>query len=295
MQLMESRPDVGVRSAHALIQAAIRAGRERELQVIGSGEITTVVAWPPGQPRWALKRLPQCQSAGALSRYSDVVESYVRALEKAGVRVLGTRVESVIEERAAITGYLVQPLLNADDLLAERLRDATDIEASEWLEQIARSIRATAGASLGIDAHVSNWAVVEAGLTYFDVSTPLMRDGNGHDVLDLELFLAALPPLVRAPFRVLCLREVLNRYFDTESVANDFLGSLYQRGLERHVAVAAEHFARQGFRVRTLSRIRFYSRCDALLWRALRLARRAHRWFTRDVLGRAYGELLAWN
>ena len=54
--------DDELRRLEDLVEAALSSGDERSLPVLGYGEISLVLSWPPGDGRFACKRLPPFRS-----------------------------------------------------------------------------------------------------------------------------------------------------------------------------------------------------------------------------------------
>ena len=86
--------------------------------------------------------------------------------------------------------------------------------------------------SLGLDGQLSNWAITdEDRLVYLDVSTPLMRDSEGHEALDTDLFLSSLPWALRPVVKRFMLRDILATYYRPRTIIVDFLANLYKEKL----------------------------------------------------------------
>ena len=51
-------PDAELRELDRQVERALGRGDEGELPVLGYGEISLVLAWPPESPSFACKRLP---------------------------------------------------------------------------------------------------------------------------------------------------------------------------------------------------------------------------------------------
>jgi hypothetical protein len=174
---VQSEIDLG--RLDATVEVAIRRGRASGLRVLGFGEITLVLGWPPERPVLAVKRLPVFRDLVAVEAYARLVADYDAALRERGVGV----VDTVVRTLAAPDGvhvYLVQPLVPREQVLSVALAGAAPPRAEQLLERLADAVCAAVDAGVGLDAQAGNWAVGDDDeLALFDVSTPLMRDPTG--------------------------------------------------------------------------------------------------------------------
>ena len=116
--------DDELRRLEDLVEAALSSGDERGLPVLGYGEISLVLSWPPGGRRFACKRLPPFRSRERLDAYRATLDDYLKALGAAGVRVVETEMRAVELHDGSVAGYVVQPMLPADHLATTTLRPA---------------------------------------------------------------------------------------------------------------------------------------------------------------------------
>jgi hypothetical protein len=72
----------------ALMTRAFATGDASRLDVLGYGEMTTVVAFASGGKRYACKRLPPFATAQDADRYAALFDEYVATLTKSGMRVV---------------------------------------------------------------------------------------------------------------------------------------------------------------------------------------------------------------
>jgi hypothetical protein len=285
-------PDADLRALDDAVSVALRTGDVTSLDVIGYGEITVVLGWPPGERRLACKRLPPFPDAAALARYRAVLDDYVAALTRRGIRVQDTVVRTVDGPAGRLHAYCVQPVLPAGTLGPDVLRSADPRAGHAIVEAIVAAVAGAVDADVGLDAQLSNWAWVDGQLRYFDVTTPFLRDGDGRDRLDLAVFLAALPWALRPPLGRFVFPGVVARFHDTRSVLVDLVANL---GKERLSAWAPRFLevANAGLeRPIPPDEPQRYYRSDARLWRATQAIRRADRWWQRRVRRRTYDFLL---
>ena len=185
--------EVDVEHLDATVEEAIRVGAPRGLRVLGYGELTLVIGWPTEAPVVAVKRLPPFTDADRLDAYAGLLERYVDILRARGVSVAHTEIRSHPGPRGTARAYLVQPLVPHEQHLNVVLAGAEETRARELLEAVVENVHCCTDETVGFDAQAANWWVEDDGLGYFDVSTPLLRDHDGRELLDVSLFLSVYP------------------------------------------------------------------------------------------------------
>ncbi len=226
--------------AEARIARALRAGSSRGLEVLGYGEISSVVALETPAGRFAIKRLPPFDDPARFEAYRRLFEEYLELLATAGLRLLPSTMRRISGDGSRVVAYCVQPIVDAESLAPRVLGRAEPGQARELFEQILGAILKTISPRLGLDGQLSNWVRVDGAWHYLDVTTPLLRDAAGRDRLDADLFLAMLPWALRAPVKRFMLRAITGAYFDPRQVTLDVLGNLVKVRLTRHLPAALE-------------------------------------------------------
>jgi hypothetical protein len=257
------------------------------LDVLGYGEISTVLRAAGVRGPVAVKRLPVMSTRG-LDSYRTVLGDYVATLERRGVVTVATEVIGVGED--PIVPYCVQPL--QPRLLVDELRGADVAAQRRYLDRLVARVAGAVDAQVGLDGQISNWAVVGDELVYFDVTTPLLRDDSGRERLDTDVFIASLPAALRGPVRRFMLGEILSHYYDPRAVLLDAAGNLHKERLPEAIEpllAAAAAVAEPAITVDEAGR---YYRSDARMWALLQRLRRADRWWQRTVRRRRYPFLL---
>ena len=276
----------------AAIEHALDRGDESQLEVLGYGEISSVVAWDGRDGRLACKRLPLFDSAAEVAAYRACLADYLAALAAAGVTVVDTAVAVHERADARFSVYCVQPVVAGASLAPRWFASVGAERADELFAALVELIIGCAGQRLGLDAQLSNWVVVDDALGYLDVSTPLMRDADGGERLDVGLFISSLPWALRPLVRRFMLRGILDKYYEPRGAVIDLLGNLYKERLDHlvpgFIAAASPHFDVPI----TAAEVRRYYRGDARTWAALQLLRRADRSWQRRVRRRQYPFLL---
>lgn len=291
---VEAWPDPAALAAlDARVAEALATGDESTLEVLGYGEISTVVALEASGRRWACKRLPPFPSEESLRAYRALFGEYLGALREAGVAPLASEIHVVPGSPSLPIAYVVQPRLAADALLPRVLRAADERAGVALLMCVVDAIeRVTATGRAGIDAQLSNFCLEGGALRYLDVSTPLLRDASGHERLETRLFLAALPWALRGAVERFMLSAIVDKYYDARGATLDLLANLHKERLGRWVAPALDEL-RSRFAVPIDAReVQSAYDADSRLWRALLAVRRFDRAWQRAVRRRAYPFLL---
>lgn len=280
------------------------------VELLGWGEVSAVLGLP-ALPGWVCKRMAGFRDDAAVERYVEVVRRYVDALVGDGVQVVETRLVPLRIEGRRPVAYLLQPRLDAARLGHRLLREAPDEVLGACLERaldvvlrVHRANRARRdGRTLGVDGQLSNWFYPPAGgePALLDVGTPFMRL-RGVDELDVELFLAAVPPIARGWYRRRrAVERYLDDYFEPRRVLVDLLGNFHKEGRPDRLPLAvtranrwlALHAAEleDARPVEEASVARYYERDAAQLELFLR-ARRLDRWLRTRLLRRRYDFVL---
>lgn len=274
------------------VQHALTTGDEDGLQVLGYGEISTVlrVATPEGD--FACKRLPRFATPEHFRRFAESLKRYLGALAPADVHVVPTELLSVEADRGGLIAYCVQPTLPVETLAPKMLVRASEAEGAALIERIFGAVRGAVSPRLGLDAQLSNWAVVDGKLLYLDITTPLHRDERGRDGLDYGIFVASLPWFMRGVLARFVAPGIAAKYFDRRQVLRDFVANLYKERLEKWVPVALECANPHVDQPITEPEVRKYYRSDAQMWAILQRLRRMDRAWQRHVRRRQYPFLL---
>lgn len=270
---------------------ALRSGSTDGLAVLGYGEITLVLGWPAEHPRVACKRLPVFDDEGRARAYGSLIDEYVGELSARGVSVLPTEWRTTPAAGGRVAGYVLQPVLPAEGL-APRLVAEHGTGAAELLAWIIDQIVSVVDPRIGLDAQLSNWAVIDGELHYFDVTTPLLTDATGRTRLDLDLLTSPLPAAIRGIVRRAVAPGLIAAYHRPREVAVDLIGNLLKERLEPSVTPAIEQANARLSPPITRTEVDRWYRSDARTWDALLRLRRTDRWWQRRVRRRVYPFLL---
>ena len=191
-----------------------------------------------------------------------------------------------------VAGYVVQPIL-PPDALAPRLLRGTDPAAGHPLvEAVVATVAEAVGPRLGLDAQLANWTWDECGLTYIDVSTPLIWSEDGRPRLDMQLIAEAVPGILRWPLRRFVAPGILDAYRNLRGVYLDVTGNLLKERLDNWLPAFLDRLNRRIAEPLTEDEVRGYYRSDARLWSSLLRLRKLDRAWRRRIRRRPYPFLL---
>ena len=286
-------PDqAALQALEARVERALAAGGPGDLEVLGYGEISAVLAHDGPGGRFACKRLPPFPGAASLQAYRACLTDYLAALAGRGLRVAPTALLHVERPGGGLSAYCVQAALPPGSLLPAILAGAGEDRARALFGRLLEAVLASVGPGLGLDGQVSNWAWVDGELCYLDVTTPLLRDGGGAERLDTGLFLASLPWALRAPVRRFLLRDILDKYYRPRGVVLDALANLLKERLDRWLPAFLEEANARLQPALSGEEVRRSYASDARTWALLQALRRLDRAWQRRVRRRPYPFLL---
>lgn len=207
--------------------------------ILGHGEISTVIGFE--LPEWdhlVFKRMALFEDDDEIRAYETVYRAYSTALTEIGLQLPDSGIAKVDSEWGPVL-YLVQERLEGDTIGHNFVKTASADESlaaiASVLEEIRKvyvhnvSLHRNHGATLGLDAQISNWSIGDSSSQpiYLDTSTPLMRV-DGTEQLDVELFLRICPKSMQWLIRRYFLQDVLDRYYDLRLVLTDLLANLFK-------------------------------------------------------------------
>lgn len=281
-----------IHSLDAAMRHAFATGDRSRLEILGYGEITTVVLCHAGGASYACKRLPPFCTPEAADRYAALFAEYIATLAASGVRVVPSGLERLEADDGFVVLYCVQPMLPADQLAVRVIERSDESQGLRLFHTILERILAAVSPQVGLDGQLSNWMVVGDDVLFVDVTTPMLKDAQGRDRLDTGLFLAAVPPPVRPLFRRFVVHEVIDKYHDPRGVVLDLVANLIKEGLEQHIVPFLQAANPRLSRPIEESEVRRYYEADARVWTAWQAMRRCDRFVRMRLLGRPYPFLL---
>lgn len=280
-----------VESLEAQVQTALRYPEETDLPLLGYGEVTLVLRLETWQASFACKRLPVFPSRERFSNYESTLKEYLQRLSSGGIRVADTELRHLRQPGGRIVGYCVQETLPAKRLCSNLLHSESDAWAEDFFARFLDQVDGAVSPSLGLDAQASNWVDIDGELRYIDVTSPLMRDAQGRERLDVRLFFSSIPWLLRDVVRLTMAKSIFEKFYSTRGVVLDFLGNLHKEGLQRLIPPFLEQVNSRIPTPLTAQEVAAYYRADARMWALIQRLRKADRYLHRKT-GRPYPFLL---
>lgn len=269
------------------VSVALKTRDPGRLPLLGHGEISLVLGWPPDHPRVACKRLPPFRDATAFGHYARVVRRYVDELRAGGVRVVETDLQHLVRPDGHVVGFHVQPVLPAGTIGVAMLRDGDASHGHPIVPAVVDAVVGVTHPRLGVDSQLSNWAWLDGEPWQLDLTTPFLLDEHRRPAFDLTPFLAALP----APVRPLVQREMralIRRWTTARGALLDMTANLLKERLDAWVdPVLAEVNARIALPISRDEAARVYAG-DRRLWPLLFRLERANRWWQQNVRRRPF-------
>ena len=270
---------------------ALRNQRSHALRVVGYGEISVAFAWPPEHPSVVAKSLPPFADVRRYEAYVGLLHDYLEILADRGVNTVPTAVRAVTEGNRR-RAYVFQPRIPPEAIGSAVLARADAEEGEALLAGIVANVLRSSDRDVGIDGQVSNWAATEGTLRYLDVSTPMLRGANRRDRLDTELFVDAVPWVLRQPVNRYVAPELLSPYHEPRRVVLDAAGNLLRERLARWIPLLLRIANPYLDRPLTVHEVRRFYRGNARMWTTLQSLRRADRWWQTRIRRREYPFLL---
>jgi len=213
------------------VSVALKTRDPGRLPLLGQGEISLVLGWPPDHPRVACKRLPPFRDATAFGHYARVVRQYVDELRAGGVRVVETDLQHLVRPDGHVVGFHVQPVLPAGTIGVAMLRSGDASHGHPILPAVVDAVVGVTHPRLGVDSQLSNWAWLNGEPWQLDLTTPFLLDEHRRPAFDLTPFLAVLP----APVRPLVQREMralIRRWTTARGALLDMTANLLKERLD---------------------------------------------------------------
>ncbi len=280
-----------------LDQSPVRAN------LIGYGEISAI--FQIGRESLVYKRLPLFKARVDAEVYARSCLEYWRLLEEAGLALpeTETAVVEVTDRPTAV--YIVQKIFPSERIGHKLLHTLPDRDLPGHIERIVvetskiwRFNRLMRPASeLALDGQISNWACLEGGsgpeIYYLDTSMPFFKK-DGKVQFDPGLFLQAVPRFLRWIFRLLFVKDVVERYFIPRQVFIDLAANLYKEQRPDLAPIAVEIINRHidDPTPLTVSDVEKYYRQDKFIWTLFLAMRRFDRWLTTKVFRGRYEFIL---
>ncbi len=284
---MESISETELQLVEAAVGTALDTDDHTALEILGYGEVSVAVGWPSASPRWAVKRMPPFADRAAFDGYADLVTGYIRHLEDAGVSIVPTEVRAIPGPSGSCIGYLVQPVLDRATLAPNVLRAADPAVGHPLIDSIIDAVMACTDGHTGIDAQITNWAWIDGRAVNLDVNTPFVFDETGRPLLDLDMFIGALPWVVRATQRK-AGPKIIARWAKPRWTLTDLAMNLHKDHLEDWIPVVVKAANARLDDPIDESSLRAQYDKEAKLWVKLHRLKKIDRWWQRHIRRRRY-------
>ncbi|PCJ55986.1 MAG: hypothetical protein COA73_13065 [Candidatus Hydrogenedentota bacterium] len=290
---MSRIPDESLLQLENEVLRALVTRDESHLHVIGYGEISTVLMVQTPEGNFACKRLPVFPRREDAQEIVDAINSYITALEAAGITCVDSDSRIVDSPNGTYTVYSVQPRLPADRLGPAYFRTLSIEEAMEATRTVWDRIAQATSPILAPDGQLANWAFLDDDVVYLDVSTPFMRDDQGKELLNWRHYANTVPFYIRWYF----MREVpkvMDKYHSLRGQLLDYIGNLIKEDLELLVAPLIEEANTHYISGTPITRadVQAYYKEDASGYELLQKVKRWDRTFYRTILRKPYPYIL---
>jgi len=266
--------------------------------IVGYGEISSIFKIQP-YADWVFKRLPLFTTNQEAETYIKKYNSYVSYLKKAGIAL--PKDDALIVAGKKVVVYVAQEALNKTDLCQNKLHSLPKNEVLTMIDSIFKEIKKIADFNqksseilLSIDGQISNWALVENTLLYFDTSTPLFKVSD-IEQMDPELLLNSTPRAMRWLIRKFFLQEVMDRYYDIRLIYIDLIANLYKEKkpdiITEAISLANDLLPSKTAQI-TRKEIDKYYKDDKFIWQLFLALRRIDRWLTNRLFRKQYEFIL---
>jgi hypothetical protein len=268
-------------------------------KIVGFGEISSIFKIDPYN-EWVLKRLPLFTNKEEASLYSNNYNTYTNYLKQASLDLPKDKIFIISYKKVVL--YLAQEALKKEDLCQNKIHTLSKEDAIEMLNSIFLNIKKVDDFNkknkpkieLSIDGQVSNWALINDKLLFFDTSTPLFKI-NGEEQLDPELLLNSTPKALRWIIRKFFLQEVMDRYYDIRLVFIDLIANLHKekrQDLIDKTIINANKILPDNEEMITRKEVDKYYANDKFIWQLFLALRRMDRWLMTNIFNKQYEFIL---
>lgn len=296
---MDEKPRIDVQrlvELEGFVNEALETGDTSKLVIMGQGEISPVIELTTDGGVFACKRLPRFDDAQKAADFRETLLTYIDRVEERQVKVAPTSLYDLPQADGSIITYAVQPRYPSETLATAMMADMNEAEAAEFNARVFAAMKRTVSPTLGLDAQLANWMLVDGELVYIDITTPFVRDAQGKEALDVSIFLRSLPWAVRGLVDMLFIKDTFDKFYDLRRVVVDYLGNLIKEGFADRLPV----FIEQANGVIddepiTREQVDAYYKEDAQMWSLIQKLRQTDRWWQRKIRRRVYPFLLPEN
>jgi hypothetical protein len=275
----------------AVVAQAIRRRSIADLQLLGHGEISVVLAWPTHAPQSAVKRVPPFRDVARAQQYIDVCDAFFATLRKSDVGIWPTTLHLLQRRDGRAVVYHQQPIADTAQLGNNVLRAATPADTHPLLDAITDAAARVCSPTLGFDCQLANWLWDGSSATQIDFTSPFALTDSRDDLLyDAHTFLQEYPLVVR-PYLRKEFTSLLRRFTTAEGALADMVANMMKEGLDQWVDPAiATINERLGVNLRREKAQWMFDNDRKLLPKVLKVKKVQRWWLTHT--GRRYEQLL---
>ncbi|HQF06862.1 MAG TPA: DUF6206 family protein [Spirochaetota bacterium] len=291
------------------------------IDVVGYGEISTVMQLNKkrhvrpdivgSESKWIWKKMPPFPGRDDVDRYLKLYDDYRNILTEGIGIAVPMQIARFFRHDDYYQVYAGQERVKAESIGNVIIKILDESNAIRLLQMILKKLcdvhmfnLKSETMKIGIDAQLSNWALVmknrtkaEVGgdeeILYIDTSSPMMRI-NGTEQLNPEIFIKSAASFLRPVIRRFFLQQVLDRYYDMRAVAIDVIANLHKEKradlINSFIETTNEYFAGKNINAAEITRkeIDAYYSNDAFIWKFYQASRKIDRFLTEKIARKRY-------
>ncbi len=203
MTLTWTLPGVSDDELQELERSILQAFASRSttgINILGMGELGLAVGWPSENPKAVVKRQAP-GPADQLDADMDRMHRFHDALVAAGAPVIPTDIRLIGNEHGVQIPYLVQPVVERDDLAENIIANSSPSTDDPILvsirDTVTRVVTDGQSGGLSIDAQVTNFAWDGEKVVLLDTTPPLIWGSNSGPMYEVGNYLTAVPFALR--------------------------------------------------------------------------------------------------
>ena len=213
------------------VQRATGTDDVSQIDLIGYGEMTTVLRLDTAEGSFACKRLPRFANINLAKNHEAKVREYIDRLADLDVETIPTAMRKVPQEDDSVFLYCVQPIIDPATIGPAYISAASEADALAAYSDVLNGLKNSVTNEVAPDGQLSNWAFTDQGLLYLDVSTPFLRHEDESLALDWTPFLTALPWPLRRYYHSQ-IPVVLAVYHDLRGQIIDLLANMRKEKID---------------------------------------------------------------
>jgi hypothetical protein len=296
---------------------------DAEVDIVGYGEISTVMhlrktRWMNSdidivkdESHWIWKKMPPFPDLDSVMLFERLYSEYRTILTESIEMTVPRQIVRHFRHEDYYTVYAGQEKIDSDKICNVLIKKMNAQDAGKIMELILRVLnnvfifnRNGHRVSIGIDAQLSNWALVSnpmsgvltdeaERLIYIDTSSPMIKI-DGIEQIDTEIFIKSAASFLRPVIRAFFLKEVVDRYYDIRSVMIDIIANLHKEKREDlingFIEITNNYCIRYQLDIAPLTRkeIDVYYSNDAFIWKFYQAARKIDRFITEKIMRKKY-------